>query len=70
MNNTLIYPNKSKKKKKKISLFDIFNYIFLAVIALICIFPVLYEVLLSVSSKADYLNSNLLVIPLLSLILI
>ena len=63
MNNTLIYPNKSKKKKKKISLFDIFNYIFLAVIALICIFPVLYEVLLSVSSKADYLNSNFLVIP-------
>ena len=63
MNNTLIYPNKPKKKKKKISLFDIFNYIFLAVIALICIFPVLYEVLLSVSSKADYLNSNFLVIP-------
>ena len=61
MNNTLTYPK--KKKKKKFSLFDVFNYIFLGIIALVCIFPVLYEVLLSVSSKGDYLNSNFLVIP-------
>ena len=51
------------KKKNKISFFDIFNHIFLIVLALICIFPVLYELLLSVSSKADYLNAGLIVIP-------
>lgn len=51
------------KKKKKISFFDIFNHIFLIVLALICVFPVLYEILLSVSSKADFLNADLLVIP-------
>ena len=62
MSNMITYPNK-KRKKVKISLFDIFNHVFLAVLAIVCIFPVLYEVLLSVSSKLDYLNSNLLVIP-------
>ena len=52
-----------KKKKRRISLFDIFNHIFLVLLALVCIFPILYELLLSFSSKADYLNANLLVIP-------
>lgn len=55
--------NIKKKKKRKFSLFDIFNHAFLILLALVCIFPVAYEILLSFSSKADYLNSNLLVIP-------
>lgn len=55
--------NIKKKKKRKFSLFDIFNHVFLILLALVCIFPVAYEILLSFSSKADYLNSNLLVIP-------
>lgn len=64
MNNVATYGSyKTTKKKFKISIFDIFNYIFLTLLALICLFPVLYEILLSVSSKQDYLNSNILVIP-------
>lgn len=53
----------NKKKKKRIAVFDIFNYIFLLLLSLICIFPVAYELLLSFSSKTDYLNSTILVIP-------
>lgn len=65
MTNTAIYQNaKQTKKRKKIHIFDVFNYIFLALLCLICMFPVVYEILLSFSSKQDYLNSNVMVIPL------
>ncbi len=64
MEETVIINKPKKKKKKKIfSVFDIINYAFLVLLAFICIFPVLYELLLSFSSKADYLNSGLLVLP-------
>ena len=65
MNETmnLVQPKSKKKKKNKISIFDIFNHIFLVIFALICIFPVLYEILLSFSSKADFMDANFLVIP-------
>lgn len=65
MTNTAIYKEtKQVKKRKKIHVFDIFNYIFLFLLCLICIFPVAYEVLLSFASKQDYLNANVMVIPL------
>ena len=55
MNNVATYNNINVTKKKRISIFDILNYIFLTLLALICLFPVVYEILLSVSSKQDYL---------------
>ncbi len=65
MNNVATYNNinVTKKKKKRISIFDILNYIFLTLLALICLFPVVYEILLSVSSKQDYLNATVMVFP-------
>lgn len=65
MNNVATYNNinVTKKKKKRISIFDILNYTFLTLLALICLFPVAYEVLLSVSSKQDYLNATVMVFP-------
>lgn len=46
-------------------IFDVINYTVLTLFGLICLFPVLYEILLSVSSKSDYLTSTsaLLIIP-------
>ena len=65
MNNVATYNNinVTKKKKKRISIFDILNYILLTLLALICLFPVVYEILLSVSSKQDYLNATVMVFP-------
>lgn len=40
-------------------IFDVINYTFLTLFGLCCLFPVLYEALMSVSSKADYLNANI-----------
>ena len=62
MNNVATYNNinVTKKKKKRISIFDILNYIFLTLLALICLFPVVYEILLS---KQDYLNATVMVFP-------
>lgn len=51
------------KKLKRISVFDIFNYAFLTILGLICLFPVLYEVLLSFSSRADFIRAEFIVIP-------
>ncbi len=63
MNNVATYNNINVTKKKRISIFDILNYIFLTLLALICLFPVVYEILLSVSSKQDYLNATVMVLP-------
>ena len=63
MTNAVTVNTPYKKKKKRIHVFDIINYTFLTLFAFICIFPVLYELLLSFSSKADYLNAKILVIP-------
>ena len=52
-----------KKKREKFNAFDSLNYLFLAILSLICFFPIVYELLLSIASKEDYLNSNILVIP-------
>ena len=51
------------RKKKKVYVFDIVNYTLITLFSLFCLFPVVYVFLLSFSSKADYLNSGLLVIP-------
>jgi putative aldouronate transport system permease protein len=53
-----------KSKKQRMKAFDFLNYLALALFAFLCFFPVLYVFLLSVSSRADYLNANLLVLPL------
>ena len=52
-----------KRKKRKFGVFDVVNYTLLTLFGLVCIFPVLYELTLSVSSKADFLQANLFVIP-------
>ena len=51
------------RKKKKVYVFDIVNYILITLFSLFCLFPVVYVFLLSFSSKADYLNSAFMVIP-------
>ena len=58
-------PSAAPKKKRKYSfnLFDVFNYFILTLFGLICVFPVLYEFLLSFASKGDYLRADLMVIP-------
>ena len=55
-------------KQHRFTWFDVLNYAAMVVLALICLFPVVYEVLLSVSSRADYLKTvgdggNILVLP-------
>ncbi|MBQ8885756.1 MAG: carbohydrate ABC transporter permease [Clostridia bacterium] len=50
-------------KRKKTSLFDVVNYTVLGLFALICILPIVYLLLLSFASKADYLQANTLVFP-------
>lgn len=59
-------PVKIGKRKKKVSVFDVLNYTFFMLFALFCVFPVVYELLLSFASKADYLQANsstVIVIP-------
>ena len=54
-------------KKHKATTFDIVLYIFFTLFGLVCIFPVIYLVLLSFASKADYLQagtSTVIVLPL------
>lgn len=53
-----------KQKRRKITAFDVINAVVLVLFALLCVFPFLYEVLLSVSSLSDYLNATVMVIPL------
>ena len=56
-------PTVAKKRRKKIYLFDIFNYVFLTILGLICLFPVLYEALMSFSSRSDFMSAKFIVIP-------
>lgn len=51
------------QKRKKVYVFDIVNYTLITLFSLFCLFPVVYVFLLSFSSKADYLNSDFLIIP-------
>ncbi len=54
-------------KKHKPTAFDVINCTFFAVFALVCIMPVVYELLLSFASKADYLQAStttVIVLPL------
>lgn len=50
-------------RKNQMKAFDWINYTILGLFALICILPCVYELLLSFSSKNDYLNANLFVLP-------
>ena len=50
-------------RKNKMTAFDWVNYTILGVFALVCVLPCIYELLLSFSSKNDYLNANLIVFP-------
>ncbi len=49
--------------KPKVNAFDIINYTVLTIFGLLCLFPMLYELLLSVASKGDFLRAKLFVIP-------
>lgn len=50
-------------KKQKITVFGVVNAALLILFAVICIFPLVYEALISVASKVDYYQSNFIVIP-------
>lgn len=54
---------RKKEKKQRMKLFDWINYFILGLFAIICVLPLVYVVLLSFSSKADYLQASLIVIP-------
>ena len=50
-------------KKKKITVYYTIVYVFLGLLALFCAFPLVYITLVSFSTEADWMKSNLLVIP-------
>ena len=54
---------KKLRKKKKVTGYNIFVYAILGIFAFLCFFPILYVLLLSFSTEADWMQSNLLVIP-------
>ena len=51
------------RKKKKITVYYVIVYAFLALFSLICFFPLIYVLLLSFSTEADWMEATLLVIP-------
>lgn len=61
------YPKSEKPqklhKKKKFTLYNVFVYGILGIFSLICFFPLLYVLLLSFSTEADWMTSTLLVFP-------
>ena len=66
MNNTLYLERIQKPKKKRktnFNFFDLLNHLFLIILAFICIYPVVHQLLLSISSKQDYLHSVIITIP-------
>ena len=70
-NNSLqpVTPKNTKKteklhKKKKVTVYKIVVYGFLGFFSLLCFFPLIYVVLLSFSTEADWMKSSLLVIPM------
>lgn len=56
-------PVKKLKRKRKFTVYNISVYTFLGVFSLFCLFPLVYIVLLSFSTEADWMRSSLLVIP-------
>jgi len=55
--------NTANSKKNKITIFGIVNSTILIVFGLICLFPFLYEILVSFASKTDYYQSTFIVFP-------
>ena len=51
------------RKKKKISLYFVIVYSILGIFSLVCFFPLIYVVLLSFSTEADWMTSTLVVFP-------
>ena len=51
------------RKKKKISLYFVMVYSVLGIFSLVCFFPLVYVVLLSFSTEADWMTSTLVVFP-------
>lgn len=49
--------------KRKVKVFDVVNITVLILFAIACLFPFLYEILISFSSKVDFYQSTFLVIP-------
>lgn len=60
----IVVTKSGKKKRQCMKTFDYINYVILGILAFLCAFPVVYIALLSISSRADYLNASLLVLPL------
>lgn len=56
-------PPVRKKKKKRVSVWTVLIYAFIVLLTLACLFPIVYEVLLSFASKEDYLQSDFLIFP-------
>lgn len=56
-------PPVRKKKKKRVSVWTVLIYAFTVLFTLACLFPIVYEVLLSFASKEDYLQSDFLIFP-------
>ncbi len=54
---------KNKSKRNKNSAFDIVIIVILALFSICCLYPFINILLTSFSTEADYLNSNILVIP-------
>lgn len=50
-------------KKHKITVFGVINTSILVIFAIVCIFPLVYEFLISVASKVDYYQSNFITVP-------
>ena len=51
------------RKKKKVSLYFVIVYSILGIFSLVCFFPLIYVVLLSFSTEADWMTSTLVVFP-------
>ena len=54
---------KNKSKRNKNTAFDIVIIVILALFSICCLYPFINILLTSFSTEADYLNSNILVIP-------
>ena len=51
------------RRKKKVNLYFVMVYIILGIFSLVCFFPLIYVVLLSFSTEADWMTSTLVVFP-------
>ena len=57
---------KKALSKTPMTVWRVLIYLFLFLFMAACLFPLLYEVLLSVSSRDDFLNARFLVFPTIS----